>query len=550
MRFRGSATSAPGRIATPTGELQRALVGALVLNRFQIERKLGSGGFGTVYRAWDPRLERHVAVKVIESGEETGRRIMREAQAAARLNHPGIVTLYELGEERGSAFLVSELVEGETLRRLSLDGDLSDRDVAEVGADICEALDHAHSRGVVHRDIKPQNVLVCDGDPHAKLMDFGIARVLDAAALTATGSVLGTLAYMAPEQAEGQDAGPEADVYSLGLTLYECWSGENPHLRATPAATARSIGTPTPSLRRLRPDLPPELIEVLDACLDPDPEMRPTLEALGETIEDSLDLLDRGAAVPRPHAPTAPGRLVERLGGCEAADVAAAAGIGGLLTAAVIALDPQAPAAGLALPPVAALLTLLRPRLGYLCATVGLAAWLALALGRPGAALVLVVLTLPPALILGGDGRALAIPAAAPALGALGLAPAYPAIAAFGRTWRDRVTLAVTGFAWLAAAEVVLGRDLLLGPSFEPAAGWQESARAALTEVLIPLFTDLRLLSALAVWVLAALAAGVVLSPLRRHLSRDGRPTSRTRAARSTAARPVGARGGRRAALS
>ncbi len=165
MRFRGSATAAPGRIVTPTGEVQRALVGALVLNRFQIERKLGSGGFGTVYRAWDARLERHVAVKVIESGEETGRRVLREAQAAARLNHPGIVTLYELGEESGSAYLVTELVEGETLRRLSLDGDLSDRDVAEVGADLCEALDHAHSRGVVHRDIKPQNVLVCDGRP-------------------------------------------------------------------------------------------------------------------------------------------------------------------------------------------------------------------------------------------------------------------------------------------------------------------------------------------------------------------------------------------------
>jgi hypothetical protein len=526
------------------------LVGALILNRFQIERKLGSGGFGTVYRAWDPRLERHVAVKVIEAGEETGQRIMREAQAAARLNHPGIVTLYELGEEHGSAYLVSELVEGETLRRLSLDGDLSDRDVAEVGADLCEALDHAHSRGVVHRDIKPQNVLVCDGEPHAKLMDFGIARVVDAAGLTATGSVLGTLAYMAPEQAEGIEAGPEADVYSLGLTLYECWSGENPHLRATPAATARSIGTPTPSLRRHRPDLPHDLIEVVDACLDPDTEMRPTLEQLGETIEDSLGDLDQGAAVPHPHAATAPGRLAERLGGCQAPDVAAAAAVGGLVAAAVIAVDPQAPAAGLALPPVAALLTLLRPRLGYLSATLGLAAWLAFALGRPGSALVLTVLTLPPALALSGDGRALVLPAAAPALGAVGLAPAFPAIAALGRRWRDRVVLAVTGFAWLAATEVVLSRDLLLGASFEPARGWQESAGTAVTGVLVPLVTDARFFAVLAAWVLAALVGGVLLAPLRRRLAREERPSHGSRPARPAAAAGVGGSGGRRAALS
>ena len=119
-------------------------------------------------------------------------------------------------------------------------GELSDREIGEIGADLCEALDHAHSRGVIHRDIKPQNVQVVDGQPRAKLMDFGIALVADAAGLTATGDVVGTLAYMSPEQAEGREAGPEADVYSLALTLYECWSGENPHRRGNAVATARS----------------------------------------------------------------------------------------------------------------------------------------------------------------------------------------------------------------------------------------------------------------------------------------------------------------------
>jgi serine/threonine protein kinase len=269
------------------------VVGSLVLNRFLIERRIGSGGFGTVYEAWDGRLERPVAVKAIEStGSRGSRRVLREAQAAARLNHPGIVTLYELGEENGNALLVTELVDGSTLADHNRADRLSDREIGEIGADLCEALDHAHARAVVHRDIKPQNVLVTDeGEPRAKLMDFGVARLADGAALTAPGDVVGTLAYMAPEQAEGRTAGPAADVYSLGLMLYECWSGENPNRRSTPAATARAIGARHRPLRRLRPDLPRELSDTVDACLQPRPDRRPSLEDLGGAIESSLDQL-------------------------------------------------------------------------------------------------------------------------------------------------------------------------------------------------------------------------------------------------------------------
>jgi eukaryotic-like serine/threonine-protein kinase len=274
------------------------MVGSLVLDRFLIERRIGSGGFGVVYEAWDGRLERPVAVKAIEQRGEAGKRVMREAQAAARLNHPGIVTLYEMGEEDGNALLVSELVEGDTLARLAAEDVLSDREIGEIGADLCEALDHAHSRGVIHRDIKPQNVQVVDGQPRAKLMDFGIALVADAAGLTQTGDVVGTLAYMSPEQAEGLDAGPEADVYSLALTLYECWSGENPHRRGNAVATARSIGRRARPLHRLRPDLPRELTEEIDACLDPRPDHRPSLEELGTAIEESLELLADHHAAP------------------------------------------------------------------------------------------------------------------------------------------------------------------------------------------------------------------------------------------------------------
>ena len=268
------------------------MVGSLVLDRFLIERRIGSGGFGVVYEAWDGRLERPVAVKAIEQrGAQECRRVLREAQAAARLNHPGIVTLYEMGEEDGNALLVSELVEGSTLAACAAEDVLSDREIGEIGADLCEALDHAHSRGVIHRDIKPQNVQIVDGQPRAKLMDFGIALVADAGGLTATGDVIGTLAYMSPEQAEGREAGTEADVYSLALTLYECWSGENPHRRGNAVATVRSIGRRSRPLRRLRPDLPRDLAEEIDACLDPRPRHRPSLEELGTAIEDSLDQL-------------------------------------------------------------------------------------------------------------------------------------------------------------------------------------------------------------------------------------------------------------------
>jgi serine/threonine protein kinase len=231
-------------------------------------------------------------VKAIDTGAAEDGRVLREAQAAARLNHSGIVTLYEIGEQDGSALLVTELVDGSTLARRNREGTLSDREIGEIGADLCEALDHAHSRGVVHRDVKPQNVLVTDlEEPRAKLMDFGVARVADAAGLTARGDVVGTLAYMAPEQAEGRPVGPEADVYALALTLYEAWGGVNPNRRANPAATARAIGARPRPLRRIRPDLPRELTDAIDAALTPRCSVRPSLEEIGTAIEESLDRL-------------------------------------------------------------------------------------------------------------------------------------------------------------------------------------------------------------------------------------------------------------------
>jgi serine/threonine protein kinase len=211
------------------GEGPRATSERMVLGRYRIERKLGAGGFGVVWLAFDEKLEREVAVKVIQAdGEDpVTQRAAREARAAARLNHPGIVSLYELGEDDEAVYLVSELVPGRTLAELVRAGAVSDRDVARIGVALCDALAHAHDRKVVHRDVKPQNVIVVTepaaGAGFAKLADFGVAQLASGDVLTRTGDVVGTLAYMSPEQAEGARVTAAADVYSLALTLFEAW---------------------------------------------------------------------------------------------------------------------------------------------------------------------------------------------------------------------------------------------------------------------------------------------------------------------------------------
>jgi len=494
----------------PGHEVKEAVVGAVVLNRFELRERLGSGGFGTVYKGWDERLERDVAVKVIDIGGQPLDRVLREAQAVGRLNHPSVVTLYELGEDGRNAYLVSELVEGATLAERQRQGELSDHDVGEMASDLCDALEHAHSRGVVHRDIKPQNVLL-GNERRAKLMDFGIARVLDGAGITASGDVIGTLAYMAPEQAEGEAADPPADVYSLALTLYEAWSGENPNARPTPAATARAIGTPVTSLGDLRPDLPISLCDAIDTSLERDPDLRPQVADLSEAIEDSLEELASDHRVPRPRRRLAPLASAAALISAEGpAELAGAAAIAGLSAAAILATPGDGSAWAYLLPPAAGLLSLFWARLGYLLGVIGVALWLASAAGRPGAALVLALLALPPALLVGG-GRALPLPAASPLLGLAGAAPVYPLLAGLASRTRDRVVLGAAGYAWLAVIESSGGRRLLFGPAVSPPSGWQESAGETLRDFLLPLFTDPVFFLGLFIWSGGAFALGLLV---------------------------------------
>jgi serine/threonine protein kinase len=271
----------------------------LVLGRYRLHERLGAGGFGVVWSAYDEQLHREVAVKRIWlhtdgrrqrdprseefsttcASHSLAERASREAQATARLAHPAIVALYEAQAEGEAFYLISELVQGDTLGAVLAEGELSDEEILAIGVALAGALEHAHARGVIHRDVKPHNILV----PHdpveravgvAKLTDFGGALLAGEDVLTRTGDVLGTLAYMAPEQSEGREASGQTDLYSLALVLYEALAGVNPVRGANPAETARRIGGRLPPLRRYRRDLPRDLTQVLDTALAPTPQQR------------------------------------------------------------------------------------------------------------------------------------------------------------------------------------------------------------------------------------------------------------------------------------
>ncbi len=255
--------------------------------RYELIEKIGSGGFAHVYEAFDLTLGRRVAVKIVPEGRDMSARVLREVQAAAALTHPNIVALYDWFGDGERSFIVWELVEGDSLDHLSKG--LNDADVVAVGAELLEALAFAHSQGIVHRDIKPQNVML-DHEGHVKVMDFGIALLLDADTLTHDGDVVGTVAYMSPEQAAGRRVGTPSDVYSSGMMLYELLAGEHPLRGETPAETLANVAAARlPSMADLRPDLPDDLIDLIgDACAAR-PADRPTAAEFSEELREILE---------------------------------------------------------------------------------------------------------------------------------------------------------------------------------------------------------------------------------------------------------------------
>jgi serine/threonine protein kinase len=212
-------------------------------DRYDVVRPLGSGGMGEVYLARDRVLGRDVALKVLRKqyagDDEFAERFKREAMSAASLSHPNIIQVYDRGEtEEGASYIAMEYVPGGTLKeRIFRDGPLEAADAAGIGAQVAEALGAAHDRGMVHRDIKPQNVLLT-ARGGAKVADFGIARAGSSATISRTGSVMGTAGYMSPEQALGKPATPKSDLYSLGVVLYEALTGELPYTADNPIAVS------------------------------------------------------------------------------------------------------------------------------------------------------------------------------------------------------------------------------------------------------------------------------------------------------------------------
>ena len=528
MRTVDQTTAGSGR-----GPSAPVAAGMVVLRRYRLVERLGAGGFGVVWLAEDQRLGRAVAVKRIPMHDAaTAARAEREGLVAAQLGHPGIVALFEAGRDEDAVYLVSELVRGRPLAELMADGALSDRDVVQVGVALCDALAHAHARGVVHRDVKPGNVLVPessrDGAGVAKLTDFGVARMAGDEALTRTGDVVGTLAYMAPEQAAGRAADAAADLYALGLVVFEGLAGVNPVRGAGAAATARRLGRRLPPLERLRPDLSEELCAAVDRAVLPRPELRGGLCDLRQALAAALDggelsdepgtvVQDRAgawagddtAALPDlPDAmqnggdPAAPARRFARdgelddasagdgeargpvaphrapglrdgdaapAGEGQAARVSPGARAGGAVAAAALAAGAAAwllPAP--AVPPAAAATAAL---LGV--GVLPRLGWLVLAAavavwaaaaGEGGIAVLVAAAGLPTAALLRRAGTLWSAPALAPLLGAVALAGAWPALAGQASRAWQRAALGALGLWWLVLAEVLTGSRLAFGP--------------------------------------------------------------------------------------
>jgi eukaryotic-like serine/threonine-protein kinase len=517
----------------------------VALDRYRLQRRLGAGAFGTVWLARDERLERDVAVKILPRERVIGGRFEREARAAARLSHPAIVTLYEAAADDEGAYLVSELVRGETLDALLEQGRLSDRDIIGIGLALCDALEHAHEQGVVHRDVKPSNVLVPEAPPTpaqvAKLTDFGVARVMGGDALTRTGDVLGTLAYMAPEQAEGLEAAEPADLYSLALVIYEALSGINPLASARPGRSPRRLGLYVPPLRRQRRDLPRHLAASIDLALRPRPRERGTLADLRAALALARDAVgDEPGVVTGAFTTLRPRHDDQDMAGDEERErlwrdpppgsrddrartstgdepgsgpayawpprALGAVGAGALtlwLTTGALAPSPVPPAATCL---VAAAAVLLLPRLGWGALTIALAA-LATSQHLPGGAAVITAAMLLPLALSPAAPTTWPLSAGAPALGLIGLAGAWPAVAARATTFWRRAALGAIGWIWLLLASAIAGKSLYLPlvPGVAPPHAWMRTLSDTVDHLLRP-DVSAGVLAPAVVWALAAVA--------------------------------------------
>ncbi len=302
----GAASGHPGGTLILGGEgIEKPMLG-----RYQVEKVLGKGAMGMVYQGRDPRIGRVVAIKTLALSaefeglelQEARERFFREAETAGRLQHPNIVTIFDAGEEHDLAYIAMEFLSGSDLQPVTLPGRLLPVEVVlSIGARVARALAHAHGQRVIHRDIKPANIMVDPVTGTVKVTDFGIARITDASR-TRTGVVLGTPAFMSPEQLAGRPLDGRSDLYSLGATLYQLLTGQLPLNADSMAALMYRIANDVPvELRVLRPDLPPELSELIARLLAKTPDARPEH---GDALADTLERLRHALAVQQ--APAGP----------------------------------------------------------------------------------------------------------------------------------------------------------------------------------------------------------------------------------------------------
>jgi serine/threonine protein kinase len=270
-------------------------VGELIADRYEVDRLLGRGGMSSVYKAHDTLLERNVALKILHErhleDDEYVERFRREARVVAQLSHPNIVTVIDRGEADGKPFIVFEYVDGQTLDELvGKRGALPVDEALEIAIAIARGLAFAHRHGLVHRDVKPQNILL-NGDRRPKVTDFGIARSLDVKkGVTQTGTVLGTSNYIAPEQASGDGASVQSDVYSLGVVLFELLTGSVPFVGESFVTVAmQHINEPAPNVASRRREVPPRVAAAVDRALAKSPRDRyPTMDAFAAELEACL----------------------------------------------------------------------------------------------------------------------------------------------------------------------------------------------------------------------------------------------------------------------
>ena len=271
--------------SSPVDELGARLEAALG-EGYAVEGRLGAGGFAVVYLVRDTNLKRKLAVKVLSPDVITSRSVLerfrREAETVAQLSHPHIVPLHFIGQKDDLVYLVMQAIGGGSLAdRIEREGPLAIDEATRIFGEVASALGYAHSRGVVHRDIKPQNVLLDADTGRALVTDFGIARTAEGGSLTATGMVVGTPAYLSPEQVTGEPSDHRSDIYALGVMAYEMLSGKPPFTGSTPTAVLmKRLTEPPPPLRSARPDVPEALEELVNACMAADPNER--IQSAGE----------------------------------------------------------------------------------------------------------------------------------------------------------------------------------------------------------------------------------------------------------------------------